>query len=240
MEDPIMRIALVEDDPADLRQMSEFLSRFSAESGVDIQTVPFSNGMEFISSYRPAWDAIFMDVVMPVLDGLSAARKVRESDREVIIVFITSFAQFAVDSYSVSALDYVLKPLNYNSVALKFRRIRKMLDQRTDRSFIISNSEGLQRLALRDIYYIEVINHTMTYYTTQGVRSATGSTTIRSLEESFREDGFARCSQGHLVNLRCVDTVEQNAVLLVNGERIPISRNRRKPFLQAYMDYWGA
>lgn len=234
-----MRIAVVEDDPSALRQLSEHIARFAAESGTDIQTAAFSNGMELVSSYRPEWDVILLDVEMPVMDGMSAARKLREVDGDVFILFITAFAQYAVDSYSVSALDYVLKPVNYYVLSLKLNRIQRLLEQRTDRSIVIRNSDGMQRLPLRDIYYIEVINHTLTYHTTQGIRSATGATTIKSLEENLGESGFARCSQGHLVNLRCADAVEKDALLLTNGERIPISRNRRKSFLQAFLSYWG-
>lgn len=235
-----MHVAVVEDDPASLRLLNEHLARYAAESGVDIQTESFTNGMELISAYRPEWDAIFLDIEMPVLDGMSAAKQIREVDGDVFILFVTAFAQYAVDSYSVSALDYVLKPVSYYAVSLKLKRIQNLLDQRTNRSIVIRNSDGIQRLALRDIYYIEVINHTLTYHTTQGIRSATGSTTIKSLEESLSDDGFVRCSQGHLVNLRCAEIVEKDSLLLVNGERIPISRNRKKPFLQAFLSYWSS
>ena len=235
-----MRVAVVEDDFSALNLLNEYLERFSLDNKVDIQTKSFSNGMELISDYRPEWDVIFLDIEMPVVDGLSAARRIREVDGDVFIVFITAFAQYAVDSYSVSALDYILKPVNYYAVALKLMQVQRLLRQRSDRSIIIRNSDGIQRLALRDIYYIEILNHTLTYHTTKGIRSATGSTTMKSLEESLGGDGFARCSQGHLVNLRCADSVEKDALRLVNGERIPISRNRRKSFLQAFLSYWSA
>jgi len=235
-----MRVAIVEDDLSSQRLLSEHLARFAAESGTDIQITSFSNGMELISSYRAEWDVILLDIEMPVMDGMSAARQIREADKDVFILFITAFAQYAVDSYSVSALDYVLKPVNYYAFSPKLKRIQNLLRQRTDRSIVIRNSDGFLRLPLRDIYYIEILNHALTYHTTHGLRSSTGSTTIKKLEESLSGDGYVRCSQGHLVNLRCVDTVDKESLRLVNGEQIPISRNRRKTFLQAFLNYWSA
>ena len=235
-----MRIAIVEDEPAAVRLLSQQLDRYAQENGIELQISSFSNGMELVSSYRPEWDVILLDVEMPVMNGMEAASKIRELDREVLLIFLTNFAQYAVDSYAVRAFDYVLKPVNYPVLSMKLRRVRNLLAQRTDRSIIIRNSEGHQRMALRDIYYIEILDHTLIYHTTEGVRSATGSTTIKALEEELRNDGFARCSQGHLVNLRCADAIEKDSLRLTSGERIPISRNRKKAFLQAFLSYWGA
>lgn len=234
-----MRIAVVEDDPDDARLLSQQVNRFAQETGVELQLSHFSNGMKLVSSYRPEWDVILLDIEMPVMDGIETARRIRERDCEVLIIFLTNFAQYAVDSYSVGALDYVLKPVSYPALFMKLRRVRNILTQRADRSIIIRNSGGQQRISLRDIYYIEILDHTMNYHTAQGIRSATGATTIKTLEEELRTDGFARCSQGHLVNLRCVDSIEKNSLHLSNGERIPISRNRKKSFLQAFLSYWG-
>lgn len=234
-----MRIAVVDDEPVAVRLLNQQLDRYSQEHGIDLQVTSFTDGMELVSSYRPEWDVILLDVEMPVLDGIEAARQIRALDGNVIIIFLTNFAQYAVDSYSVGALDYVLKPVNYSMLSAKLQRVLLLLAQQSDRSIIIRNADGHHRLSLRDVYYIEILNHTLFYHTAQGILSATGSLTIKALEEELRSDGFARCSQGHLVNLRCADAIEKDTVRLTNGERLPISRNRKTAFLQIFLSFWG-
>ena len=109
----MIRIAIVEDEVEYQNQLMDYLSRFAEESGEVIDALTFSDGDEIVSSYSAQFDIILMDVQMSFMDGMAAAEAIREIDKEVVIIFITNMAQFAIKGYAVDALDYVLKPVSY-------------------------------------------------------------------------------------------------------------------------------
>ena len=119
-----MNIAIVEDEQTNANLLKEHLSRFAIENHTEINTSVFSTGVSFLNSYTPIWDLILMDIEMPHINGIETARKIRERDSEVLIMFITQMAQYAIDGYSVNAVDYVLKPVNYYAFSLKLKHIQ--------------------------------------------------------------------------------------------------------------------
>lgn len=235
-----MRVAIVEDDPDYSLQLGTYLNKIGAENGIRISSSCFENGQTFVDRYQPgSFDLILLDIEMPMLDGLSAAKVIRERDAEVLIIFITQMAQYAIRGYEVEALDYALKPLSYDSFSAKLKRVIRILGNRKPAFLTVQHNGEVSRISLSSISYIEVFNHTIIYHTCDAEYTITGSKTIRQLEEELSGNGFARCNQSYLVNLQYVDSVEQTVVVLSCGTSLAVSRNRRKPFLQALMEYWG-
>lgn len=92
-------IALVEDDPGCQAQITDYLERYSQESGEQFKLCVFGDGDNILSSYRAQYDVILMDIQMKFVDGMTAAREIRERDDQVLIIFITSLAAYAVKGY---------------------------------------------------------------------------------------------------------------------------------------------
>ena len=109
----MIRIALVEDEAEVRAQLQGYVQRHTRQYGTEFAVTEFADGMELLDDYRPVYDILFLDVEMKHLDGMETARRVRELDKDVIIVFITNMAQYAIGGYAVGALDYVLKPVPY-------------------------------------------------------------------------------------------------------------------------------
>ena len=103
----MIRIALVEDEAAVRAQLQGYVQRHTRQYGTEFAVTEFADGMELLDDYRPVYDILFLDVEMKHLDGMETARRVRELDKDVIIVFITNMAQYAIGGYAVGALDYV-------------------------------------------------------------------------------------------------------------------------------------
>ena len=108
----MIRIALVEDDPAYAEQLLSYLKEYEKESKERISVQTFSDGEDIVTEYRADYDIILMDVEMKFMDGMSAAEEIRKMDTEVVIIFITNMPQYAIQGYRVDALDYVLKPVS--------------------------------------------------------------------------------------------------------------------------------
>lgn len=227
-------IALVEDDPGCQAQILDYLDRYAQDSGEGFKISSFGDGDNIISGYRAQYDIILMDIQMKFVDGMTAAREIREQDDHVLIIFITSLATYAVKGYEVDALDYVLKPVSYFAFAKTMDRAMNRLRRRTRRAVLIGNKNGTQRMDCARIYYIEVDGHNLTYHTAEGDLFSTG--TMREVEDSLAGSSFFRCGKGVLVNLEHVEgLVEGDA--LVHGMTVQVSRSKKKAFLDALNRY---
>lgn len=230
----MIEIAIVEDEDLYVDQLTEYIDRYSMESGYDINITRFYDGDEITRDYRGDYDIIMMDIQMKFMDGMSAAEKIRELDKEVIILFITNMTQYAIRGYQVDALDYMVKPIEYFSFSQKLdRAIDRMKCQ--DLSFIsIPVEDGIQKLDISKIYYVESQGHNLIYKTKRNVFISRG--TMKDLEDILQKYGFFRSNKGYLVNMAHVDGVQDNCCV-IGDEQLPISRARRKQFMDAMANY---
>ena len=232
----MIRTAIVEDDPACAELLRRYLERCGREWGLEIQAELFSDGLDIAEGYRPVWDILLMDIEMPHMDGMEAARRIRAVDPAVVIVFITNMARYAVKGYEVDALDFVLKPVTYPQFARKMKKAAAIAAGRERRYLLLPKDGVEQRVSTDDILFVEVINHRLYVHTAGGVYVRSGS--MQEMERQLALPQFARCNNSYLVNLRNVVGVRRDAVL-VPGHELPISRPKRKAFLQTLSDYFG-
>lgn len=109
----MIRIAIVEDDTGYRSQLGKYIDQYQSDFSETVSVSEFSDGLEIVEKYKSEYDIILMDIQMKHMDGMQAAMRIRDMDKNVIIIFITNSAQFAVQGYKVEALDYVLKPIQY-------------------------------------------------------------------------------------------------------------------------------
>ena len=232
----MLKIAVVEDDVNYARQLSEYLCRYERERGAELTVTQFSDGDQLIEGYRPEFDMILMDIEMPLLDGMETARLIRRTDPEVVIIFITNMAQYAIQGYEVDALDYVLKPISYVAFSQRLDRALRRMKKREERYLTVSTREGVRKLGVSQIYYVESQGHTLLYHTNQGIVSSSG--TMRDLEKELEPLHFFRGNKGYLINLEHVSGVREGCAL-VAGEELLLSRSRKNAFLEALTNYVG-
>lgn len=231
-----MRIAIVEDDAGYTQELKEYLVRLEKEIDRDIEVFAYPSGLAFLKNFKGQFDILLLDISMPYLDGMETARRVRETDREVLILFITNLAQYAIKGYEVDALDYIVKPVNYFAFSQRMMRAISRISDRETQYLAINQKTGVRKLDVRGICYVESLNHNLTFHTREGDYTVFGS--LKDVEERLAEHHFIRCNKGYLVSLRHVDRIEDGCAV-VQGTPLLISRNRRNSFLEALANYFG-
>lgn len=230
-------IAVIEDSKDDAEQIMGHIEKYGKEHDVTFSSVLWSEAESFINQYRPKYDIIFFDIELPGVNGMEAAKRIREMDAGVTIVFTTYLSRYAVKSYEVEAFDYIVKPVSYAAFLLKMRRIVSHVENVHDQTIVISGKKGIQRMLLSRLSYIEVQNHDILFHTEDGIIEGRG--TLKELEEQLTPCHFLRCNNCYLVNLRHIRAVNDNMVVLVGGEQLPISRPKKREFIDGFTQYLG-
>ena len=224
----MFRIAVVEDEKVCADTLTGYCRRYGSENQQEISVCWYANPVDFLEKYQGDVDLIFMDVLMPMMDGMVCAKRLREMDDTVLLCFVTSMAQYAVRGYEVGALDFMVKPVGYDEFAVKMDRMMRVMKRRPEETVLISSRNSVRNVRTRDLYFVEVYNHSLIYHTADGDYEAYGK--LSALEEDDRFRHFIRVSPSHLVNCAHIEAVEDDC-LAVRGNRIPISRRRRKECL---------
>ena len=229
----MIQIASVDDELSAANAVLEMAQRFSAETGELFDMKAYTSGHEFLKN-RQFPEIVFLDIEMPILDGMETARAIRCRDSGCVIIFVTNMAQYAIEGYSVNALDYVLKPLRYESFRFKMKRALEEAKKLAQDEITLNIQYGKRKLLTSDIRYIEVIKHKLILHTHQETLEIWDS--MKNMNERLKDHGFALCSASYLVNLKYVRSVVNNEVSL--GEiTLPISRQKKNGFLDALAAY---
>lgn len=129
----MVKIAIVEDSLSDANRMQEYLERWRASEGEEIQVSIFQRAWDFLSSFNGQFDIIFLDIMLPDKNGVDTAKCIRKVDESVIIVFTTNMKQYAINGYEVNALDFVLKPIRYNRFELLMKKCISRIQRDSNR-----------------------------------------------------------------------------------------------------------
>lgn len=233
-----MKLIVLEDIESQTEHLRQLLQQYEEEHPDIYFSVEFyDKGFALLDHYRCDADILILDIQVPDMLGIEVARAIRKADKNVTIVFLTNLMQYAVEGYSVQAFDYILKPLNYVTFKAKMDRIiRKLELEKTDAVLSIKTKEGMLRIPVSIIQYLEVLGHDVYIHTGTQTIKQWGS--LSKFEKMLPEKNFVRCNSCYLVNLKYVQGMKGDCVI-VKGQELVISRPQRKPFLAALAEYKG-
>lgn len=232
------KIGLLEDEQEQAERLLGFLEQYHQAHPEFACTVQrYDRAMDLLDHYDRDCDLLFLDIRLPDMTGMEAAHRIRETDRRVMIIFVTSLTQYAIEGYSVQAFDYIVKPVSYEPFSAKLERALRVLSYRqTGVVLDIKTREGGLRLTSDMIHYLEVFDHDLLIHTDDGVIKQWGS--LSKYEKQLTGAHFARCNSCYLVNLKYVRGVYGDEVV-VGEDHLAVSKSRRKEFLQALAQYKG-
>ncbi len=231
-----MKIAIVDDNAIDAKNVQDYITQYLTEIGQTAEVTQFSDAVSFLKEYQCKYDFIVFDIDMPGMSGIEAAKQLRTLDETVVIMFVTNMPQYALDGFAVDAVDYILKPITYAEFRLKMQKALRYIRASQDQMLLINMANGMVQVASSDIYYVESQLHYVIYHTKSGEYRARAS--LKDIEGKLEKLHFSRCGSSFLVNLRYVESLQGNDVV-VAGEPLRISRRKRQEFLSDFTKYMG-
>lgn len=229
----MLRIAICDDMPDFLRSAKQCVLQWPNMPDALIIDV-FDNADALIAAHSVTpFHIILLDVVMPLLGGMEAAGEIRQHDKSVKIVFLTSSPEFAVDSYRVKANDYLLKPLESEEL---YRCLDDLLDdiRRNTKRVLVRDRHAVHQVELQNIDFIESDNKCIHFYLANGMTLTTSEPLYSYEDKLLLADGFFKCSRSYIVNIHRIYSFTSKEIRMRSGYRIPISRSCQKEFEAAY------
>lgn len=232
-----MKIAICDDEVAVSEVTKSLLQQWAIHQSISLSVHCYENGDDLILAQKSeCFDLIFLDVLMPLLNGIDTAKELRRQNQNVPIIFLTSSKEFAFDSYEVKALQYLLKPVSPNQLWSIMDDFIALIKNQKE-IFVARTSDGFCKIALEDTNYLEAQNKSVLVFPHNGTSIETAELFSRCEEIFTLEQGFFRCHRSYIINLNFVNQFTKNSVTMTNGVTLPISRNRSLAFKEAYFTY---
>lgn len=235
----MIKIAFCDDDMEVLHQMNELLDRYRVERNEDITYVAFQSPFELLTEIekgiRP--DILFLDVVMPGQNGMDVAKEIRQYDMNMKIIFLTSSPEFAVESYSVGAYFYQLKPIWEESFFRLMDAVLAECEKKKKNSLILRSKDGITRINLQQLEYCEVLGRKLLFHLENGAVLESAGSLDDLAGQLMQYSNFFRPHRSFLVNMEYIQNISSRSIKMVNDAEIPIPHGKCSEIKNTYMEY---
>ena len=232
-----MHIAICDDHPGDGARLAEIIADFAAEQRLNIRVSRFTDAEDMLSAARrEAFTHYFLDIIMPGMDGIMAAQRIRAEGSEARLVFLSGSNEYAYQSYRVEAFDYLLKPAEPRQV--RELLVRMLANEESDQDFIcIQKGRGFMRLPVAQLSHLEVNQKQLYFYMVDGRVRQFAGTLAEYEQELLSRPEFVKIHRSYIVNLQQVSQLLPEGCVLLSGKSLPISRLLYNKVRQKYMSY---
>ncbi len=230
------RIAIVDDSVKDADFVRGILNGWADQRQADIREEVFPSAESFLFRYAEDkdWDILLLDIEMGAMDGITLAKKVRQNNESVQMVFITGFADYISEGYEVAALHYLMKPVKQDKLFAVLDRAVASI-QKTERVILLPAGGEMLRLPISQVQYVEAFSHTVAIVT--GADTIQVKMPISEIEKMLGE-GFIRCHRSYLVGLKHIARLSKTEVILDSGKALPLSRGAAVTVHKAFISYY--
>ena len=235
----MIKIAFCDDDMEVLHQMNELLDRYRVERNEDITYAAFQSPFELLTEIekgiRP--DILFLDVVMPGQNGMDVAKEIRQYDTNMKIIFLTSSPEFAVESYSVGAYFYQLKPIWEESFFRLMDAVLAEREKKKKNSLILRSKDGITRIDLQQLEYCEVLGRKLLFHLENGAVLESAGSLDDLAGQLMQYSNFFRPHRSFLVNMEYIQNISSRSIKMVNDAEIPIPHGKCSEIKNTYIEY---
>ena len=235
----MIRVAICDDNKEELALLKNLIEEYRKVAEYDIFLDEYTDGEELISHVESGanYDLVFLDVVMPHLNGIEVAKVIHQQNKVTKLVFLTSSPEYAVESYSVTALDYLLKPLTEEKFNRAIGRFNETHKSRKVEEIIVQEKGSIFRVAIHTICYIEVLDHYLLYHLINKETLKCRQSLSEIADALRNHTRFAKPHRSYIVNLDYVAKLESKTVTMTEKSVIPVARGAAKTFSDAYLRY---
>lgn len=240
----MVRIGIVDDEKKARETLQEEIAKFEAQYEVKFEVCEFDCAASYLSAQDNACDILYLDIDMPQMTGMELAEKIREKDMDVIIIFCTNLQQFAINGYSVSALGFLVKPVQWYSFHMYLDRALHAIKKRAGRSerpgegsIVVKDGPISKVIDAADIKYVEVRQHYLLYHVAdretgrESVIQTRGA--LQDAASQLSQYGFVRCNASFLVNLSYITAVSRMDVY-IGQDTLRIGRTYKDSFTKEF------
>lgn len=229
------KFAICDDEAADLVYVKDIVRGWAKANGYAVEIKTFSSAEGFLFGYEEEKDFVLLllDIEMDKMSGVELAKKVREQDRNIQIVFITGYMDYIFEGYDVEALHYLLKPVKKEKLQQVLSRAMQHIDMQ-ERTLILQMSDETVRLPLYEIKWMEVRKNYVTLY---AQKEYCVKRTLREIQREL-DERFFQTHRSCIVNMSYIKAISKRDVTLKDGTKIPLARGLYTTINQAFIKYF--
>lgn len=227
-----MIIAICDDEELIREQVKNLVVKQQPDASVNL----YSTGEELLAENK-SFDMVFLDIQMDGMNGIEAARKLRERNAQTIVIFITGMREYVFEAFDVHAFQYLLKPImeeKFREVFLQAEAEAGRREKYVEKLLWIKNGKRKLPLKQDDIFYIENRAKKLEIHTREGVVETYAP--MKDAEAQLK-DSFFRCHRGYLVNMAYITEYDYGSITLTNGDVIYMAREKYSLFVKQYLRY---
>ena len=234
----LMKIAICDDDKNELLRILSALADYQLQRNIDFTYKPFDNSTELASDLlRERYDIYLLDIVMPGLNGIELAREIRDHDKAADIIFLTSSPEFAVESYTVKASDYLVKPILTDRLFAALDDIMRSRNEDHDSCLVLKSTVGIHKIRISEIIYVEAMSRKVIYNLKNNDAVICVEKFASVCDQLLQHKEFILAHRSFLVNMNHIRTIGTTDLYLANGRRIPLAQRRISEIKKLYLAF---
>lgn len=235
-----MNITICDDQKNELESIKQIVTEYAkAHSELLIEISCFLNPLDMLDCINKNGvpDIALLDICMPGVLGTEIAKEIQsKSEDNTDIIFLTTSHDFAVEAFALHVNDYLTKPFTKERLA---DTLDRLIEKRKRRLFVpVTSGWEIHRIDLYQVMYMEAKNHNVEIYL-KSEKVIKTHTTLADMKKLFHDvKGFISVGASYIVNLRCVQSILQTGLIIINGQNIPVPRRLRNEVKEQYFDFY--
>ena len=231
-----LKVAIVENETEEANKLKISLIEYGLKNNITFNIFNYASGIEFNEKKDYQFDCIFLDILMPSMNGIELANQIRKINNKVEIIFVTNMANYALKGYEVNAFDFIIKPFNKVHLFQTLDKLINVIKAKVEKNITLKNGSNIKVVALSSITYIEIESHLIIYHFIDGKEFDCWGNLNAELNKL--DESFLKPNQKTIVNLKYIDQMNGNEII-IDKKIIQLSRKYKKEVLNKIMAYYN-
>ncbi len=233
-----MRIAICDDMSDELEKIRSAAEMYGKKCGISFSINSYGSANSLLEDVENGadFDAALLDVCMPEMSGIEAARKIRSLHKNISIIFLTTSRDYAVEAFSLSATHYLIKPFTQEQFCEAMDRI--FGGDKGKNYITVRCDDELRTVDLNDVEFFEIRGHDLHIFMSVGEQICFRQTMCAVREQLGENATFAGCGASYIVNLGRIKKMTASLLTMQCGARIPVPRRAYAQLEKRYLDYY--